>query len=249
MTHVLDDLELYAVGALAAERGEAIAEHLRVCATCRAAADDLAEVVSSLADAVPPREPPGRLKERILAAASGDVRRRWSLPRLPRIAIDPRLVALAAVIVLLLGFDADRTLRLQAVQTELQTVQAERDGYGIILLTAAQGGRTWYMAGVDQWKGMGGNLIQPGSGQPAVVLFHDLHPTSVGQFYALWLISPDGKWVRGTSFRPDGERIQMVPVGQELAGFERCAVTVEAGASGKREGPIVMQSRIAPPSQ
>jgi hypothetical protein len=54
--------------------------------------------------------------------------------------------------------------------------------------------------------------------------------------------------VRGTSFRADGRELQLVTVGQELAGFERCAVTIEQGASGKREGPIVMQSRIAPPA-
>jgi hypothetical protein len=41
----------------------------------------------------------------------------------------------------------------------------------------------------------------------------------------------------------------MVEVGQELAGFEQCAVTVETSASGKREGPLVMQSRIVPPSR
>ncbi len=242
MSHVLDDLELYAVGALTAERGDAVAGHLRSCAACRAAADELADVVASLAETVPPRDPPADLKDRILAAAAEDVRRQRRVVRLPRISLDPRILAMAAAIVLLLGFDANQTLRLQALE-------AERDEYERGLVNVALGGRTWYMAGVDQWKGMGGNLMQPASGQPAFVVFHDLRPLSEGQFYALWLISPDGKWVRGANFRPAGERIQMVQVGQELAGFERCAVTVESSATGKREGPVVMQSRIVPPSQ
>jgi hypothetical protein len=105
------------------------------------------------------------------------------------------------------------------------------------------------MAGVDQWKGTGGNLMQPATGQPAFVVFHDLRGLDQGQVYSLWLIAPDGKWVRGTNFRPGGDRLQSVVVGQDLGGFERCAVTVETSTSGKRAGPIVMQSRIAPPTQ
>jgi len=242
VTHVDDDLELYAVGALAPERAAEIAAHLRSCPSCRTAADEIDEVVAVLADAVPPREPPAGLKDRILAAAAADVRRQRQVVRLPRVRVDPRTLAMAATIVLLLGFGADQTLRLQ-------TVEAQRDEYQQGLANVARGGRTWYMAGLDQWQGSGGNLMQPSSGKPAFVLFHDLRPLSDGQLYALWLISPDGKWVRGANFRPAAERLQMVEVGQDLAGFEQCAVTVETQASGKREGPLVMQSRIAPPSR
>lgn len=242
MSHVVDDLELYAVGALPRERTEEVAAHLRGCDACRAAADEVAEVVASLADAVPPREPPADLKQRILAAAADDVRRQRPVFRLPRIGLDLRTLAMAAALVLLLGLDANQTLRVQALE-------AERAEYQAMAAKFAGGGRTWYMAGVEEWKGAGGNLMQPASGQPAFVAFHDLRPLSEGRVYTLWLISADGKWVRGTSFRPDGREPQMVAVGQELAGYERCAVTVESGSSGKREGPVVMQSRIVPPSQ
>ncbi len=242
MSHFLDDLELYAVGALPAERHEEITAHLRSCASCRAAAEELADVVATLAEAVPPREPPAGLRERILAAASEERPRPRPAFRLPRLAGDRRLLVVAASLLLLLGFGAERAVRLEAVRAEARASEAMAAPF-------AQGGRTWYMAGIDAWRGMGGNLLQPASGGAAVVLFHDLRPLPEGQQYALWLIAPDGKWVRGTSFRPDGRERQLVTVGQELAGFERCAVTVEMAPSGKREGPIVMQSRIAPPSQ
>ncbi len=226
MSHVLDDLELYAVEALPPERTAEVATHLRECASCRAAATEMGEVVAALADAVPLREPPAALKQRIIAAASQDVRRARPALRLPRLGLDLRLLAMAAALVLLLGFDANQTLRLQAVQADL-------DRYESLARNVAQGGRTWYMA----------------SGRPAFVVFHDLKRLDQGQLYALWLIAPDGKWVRGASFRPGDEAIQTVQVGQELAGFERCAVTVETSPTGKREGPVVMQSRIAPPAQ
>jgi anti-sigma-K factor RskA len=238
VTHVIDDLELYAVGALAPERSAEVAAHLRDCVPCRAALGEIDEVVASLADAVPPRDPPARLKTRILAAAEQDVRAAAAVRR-PRFAFDRRLLAAAAAFVIVAGFTAE-TMRLR-------TVEAEKAEYQAIAAKFAGGGRTWYMAGVEEWRGMGGNLMQPASGQPAFVVFHDLRELAPGQTYTLWLIAPDGKWVRGTSFRPDGRDLQLVEVGQELAGYSQCAVTVERSTSGKREGPVVMQSRIAPP--
>lgn len=238
MGHVTDDLELYAVGALPPPEGEAIAAHLAACEACRDAADDLADVVALLPDAVPLREPPAGLRARLIEAARAETPRpRW---RRPRLAPDLRLVAVGAAVFLLVGVDASETMRLR-------TVQAERDEYADVALSFAHGGRTWYMAGVDQWKGMGGNLVQPSSGDPAFVLFHGLQALPSGQTYTLWLISPEGKWKRGTSFSADGRQLQRVAVGLDLAGWERCAVTVEGSPEGRREGPIVMQSRIAPP--
>ena len=240
MSHVTDDLELHAVQALSTERMAEVEAHLRTCASCRAVADEIADVVAALADAVPLREPPADLRDRILAAAKRDVPAPRSA-RPFRVSFDPRVLAMAAAFVLALGLTAE-TMRLQ-------TVEAEKAEYERTLVGVALGGRTWYMAGIDEWKGMGGNLMQPASGQPAFVVFHDLRPLDEGKVYALWLIAPDGKWVRGTSFRPDGHKVQTVDVGQDLGGFSQCAVTVEASASGKRQGPLVMQSRIAPPSQ
>lgn len=240
MNHVTDDLELYAVGALPEARAGEIAVHLRSCVPCREALAEIEEVVASLADAVPPREPPAGLKARVLATAAQD-ERAPRVVRFPRIALDRRLLAAAAAFVIVLGLGAE-TMRLR-------TVEAEKAEYQAIAAKFAGGGRTWYMAGVEEWRGMGGNLMQPASGQSAFVVFHDLRELAPGQTYTLWLIAPDGKWVRGTSFRPDGRDLQLVEVGQELAGFSQCAVTVERSASGKREGPLVMQSRIVPLTQ
>ena len=242
MTHALDDLELYVMGILAPDRAREVERHLASCTDCRSAAADLEDVVGRLPDAIAPRDPTPELKARILSAARADVRPRAFALRLPRLGGDRRVLAMAATLVMLVAIGGERTWELQRAQDDTARYEAMANDF-------ARGGRTWYMAGVDQWKGMGGNLMQPASGDPAFVLFHDLKPVEPGQVYALWLISPDGKWVRGTSFRPDGRELQLVAVGQELAGYDRCAVTLEGGWNGKREGPIVMQSRIAPPSQ
>ncbi len=255
MTHVTDDLELYALGALPEDRASEVARHLSACPACRTAAAELADLVGLLPDAIPLRQPPAQLKTRILAAAGArPARGAW---RFPFTVPGARALAVAAALVVLLGVDVAQTRQMQAIQSDRAAIQADRaaiqtdrDEYEAMAENFAHGGRTWYMAGIaPDWKGMGGNLVQPASGDPAFVLFHDLRGLPDGQVYALWLISPDGKWIRGTSFRPDGRELQPVTLGQDLAGYERCAVTIESGAAAKREGPIVMQSRIAPPTQ
>lgn len=240
MSHVLDDLELHATGALPPERSAQVAAHLEGCASCRAAADEIAEIVGLLPEAVPPREPPAALRDRILAAARADLEREarpgilaWLRPRLGTLAV-------AATIALLVGVDANAMIRLERTQAELARYAGD-------LERVSHAERAWYMAGVDAWDGMGGTLIVQSNDRRPFVLFHDLRPLPDGRTYALWLIAPDGSWARGTSFGSDGNRYQLVDVGLELAGFEHCAVTVETGPSGKREGPLVMRSRIAPP--
>ena len=98
------------------------------------------------------------------------------------------------------------------------------------------------MVGLDQWQGSGGTLFSPGKPDLSpFVVFHDLRPLTGGAMYTVWLVDADGHRVRGANFAPN----LTVPV----ASFTQCAVTIEMSAEGKRAGPLVMQSRIAPPGQ
>lgn len=236
MTHVLDDLELYGLGALPAEAADRVARHLTRCASCRAAAAEIADVVGQLPDAIPLREPPPGLKARILEAARADavprrfaLRLPWSLPRLGVLAMAAALVALVAV-------DIDQALTVRSLQ-------AERAEYESVLADVAHGGRSWYMAGVDAWAGSGGDLVQPSNGEPAFVVFHGLPDIPSGQTYAVWLISPTGQWMRAASFRPDGNEVQTLRLAIRVNDYARCVVTMEsAPEGGDRAGPVVMAS-------
>ncbi len=74
--HVLDELEAYALGALGSTDAERVAQHLSTCASCRAEAATLAEVVDSLPDTVALREPRPALRDRLLQAATPEARSR-----------------------------------------------------------------------------------------------------------------------------------------------------------------------------
>lgn len=242
--HVIDELEPYALGALDRADAERIAEHLSTCASCRADAVALAEVVGELPATVALREPRPALRDRVLAAARADVkaapaRQTWSFGRA---RAWPVLVAgLAAAVIVLSAID------LSSYQ-QLQTASAERDGYAVVAESLRQGARVWYMAGKDDFAGSGGTLFDPrAEGKQPFVLFHDLRTIPPGKVLTVWLVSPDGAWARAATFNPDGRDIQVVQITMEVVGFDRCAVSLDDSPWGKH-GTVVMESRIAPPT-
>lgn len=243
--HVTDDLELYALGALDEPALARVTDHLAECPVCRAQAADLAGIVDALAGTLPGRQPPQALRVRILdsardAVSPGPQREiGWSV-RARRAA---PILALAAAVTLLVGVDVLNV-------TQLRAAEAERADYTATLDKVSRGGKAWYMAGVERWTGSGGTLFAPGAANKSpFVVFHDLQAAPTGSIYTLWLVDAEGKWVRGANFAPNGRVVQAVDLDVPIAGFDRCALTLETRVEGKREGPVVMQSRLAPPAQ
>lgn len=251
MMHVTEDLELYALGALAPIDRARVTAHLSECPACREQARAIDEVVQELPDTLPDREAPAGLRERVLASARADL----AAARAPRrdTAWVARLVrpglALAAVLWLAVG-GAMLVGENVRVARELDAVRAQSARFERIAEGIREGGRWWYMSGKDEWAGSGGTLIAPrAEGRPPFVVFHDLKPlANPKQIYTIWLVSADNTWVRGATFRPDGSDIQSVDVTAAIAGFDRCAVTIEDSAWGRRAGPVVMESRIVAPA-
>jgi len=251
--HVTDDLELYAVGALRPREAERVAAHLAQCPVCREELAGIATAVNALPGMVLLREPPAGLKERILAAAAAEaagptatpappVRRETSWTFRPTWSwLGVGALAAAAVLFLVLDLNSLRDLR---------AAETERAEYASIAAKVSHGGTNWYMVGLDQWQGSGGTLFSPGKPDLSpFVVFHDLRPLTGGAMYTVWLVDADGHWVRGANFAPNGDAIQNVDLTVPVASFTQCAVTIEMSAEGKRAGPLVMQSRIAPPGQ
>jgi len=249
--HVTDDLELYAVGALRPREAERVAAHLAECPVCREELAEIATAVNALPDMVLLREPPAGLKERILSAAAAEAaagptampappaRRETSWTFRPTWSwLGVGALAAAAFLFLVLDLNSLRDLR---------AAETERAEYASIAAKVSHGGTNWYMVGLDQWQGSGGTLFSPSKPDLSpFVVFHDLRPLTGGAMYTVWLVDADGHWMRGANFTPNGEAIQSVDLTIPVDSFAQCAVTIEMQSEGKRSGPLVMQSRIAP---
>lgn len=237
--HVADELELYALGALTDDEAGRVADHLAACAACRTAAASLMDIVSALPETVAPREPSAGLRERILRSARATAGAPRAARPFPLRLYRSRFVTagLAAAVIVLAAVSLDGRARLRDAEADTREI-VER------VSTSA---RTWYMSGTGAFEGSGGTLIAPQRG-PAFVLFHDLKPIEPGTRYTLWLVSPEGRWLRTVSFRPDGGTFQTVDLATNVAGYDRCLLVLDSGAATPAEAPVVMQSRIAPPS-
>ena len=62
----------HAFSALEPDEDRAVLEHLPHCAECRRALDEALEIVAALGAAVPPVEPPARLRGRVLEAVRAE---------------------------------------------------------------------------------------------------------------------------------------------------------------------------------
>jgi hypothetical protein len=250
MIHVTDELELYALGALPPVDRARVAAHLSECPACREQARAIDEIVQELPETLPDRGAPGALRERILASARAEA----VADRAPRdTAWVARLVrpALALAVALWLAVGAAALVGENVrLSSEYRAVVGQAAKYERIAEGIREGGRWWYMGGKDEWAGSGGTLVAPrAEGRPPFVVFHDLKPLAgPKQLYTIWLVSGDNTWVRGATFTPDGSDLQAVDVTAPIAGFDRCAVTIEESAWGRRAGPVVMESRIVPPT-
>lgn len=242
MSHVVDDLELYVLGVLPPATRAEVERHLVDCAECGAEATALTDVIAAIHETLPDREPAPKLRRRILASAaparavSPAARRRTPRAWLPAAALAAAAIALAVMSVGVVQ-------QLEAARSDLAATQGRLAATQAIAERVSHGGRNWYMSGVEQWKGSGGMLFVP-QGSPAYVVFHDLPAVPAGSNYTIWLVDAEGRWVRGASFAPADSAVRMVDVGVPVDGFDRCAVTLETQISGKRAGPIVMQSRM-----
>lgn len=244
MTHVLEELELYAVDALPATDRDRVTAHLAGCPACEGELRMIARVVDALPEAAPDREPPPLLRERILRSATIDApavvatraRASWA-PR--RLAV----AGLAAAAVVLAAIDVGALGQLRSTADELSVLDRT-------LVDVSHAERAWYMGGTGDYAGSGGTLYVAGKTGRAFVLFHDLRPIAPTARYAVWLITTDGqRWTRAASFLPDGQPYQRIDIDAQVVAYRRCAVTVETTTTERPLGPVAMESNIGPPAQ
>jgi anti-sigma-K factor RskA len=232
-----------ALGAVDADELRAAREHLETCAEPHAELRSFLGVDVVLAAGLDPVEPSAALRDRLMSsiaatprapapspelASSEQPRRGWLDWLSPRVARPLALAGVAAAIV------------LAVVSVSLSGQLTERDQAMRQVADAISGGEVAYRVAGD--NGRGYVVDTPGTGSSFVVA--DVGALDANQLYELWLIGADGTPVDVGTFRPSGEAVAVIPVEQDLTGFNTFAVTVESERVESPTMPIVMLGEI-----
>lgn len=226
----------FSFGALEPAQRRELLEHLERCREPHDAARSARGVSFALASSLEPIPPSPELRQRLMttiaATAQDDaVMPRGSAAEAPRrrplpIAVDPpflgwlppswaRGLAVGGVAA---------TIVLAVVGVSLSTQLRERDD----TLRAAAHAISVGSATI-RIEGLAGNgyLVEtPGAG--AALILAGVQQLPDDRLYELWLIPADGAPVPAGTFTPAGDELAVVPVEQDLQGYELFAVTIEA---------------------
>lgn len=221
----------WVLGALDADEATSLRIHVEGCATCQQAAARLQRAAGALPLEVEEVEPPARLRERVLVAATAartstvpsaparkrlvPVGRRWKPVATIEVGRLPALAAAATVLLaLLIGLVAGDLIGRKSVPTvPAQVVRFQLVGHG------------------DLAKAHG-TVIDLKPDGVALVDFGGLPPLAKGKVYQLWLITPGGHPDSAAVFVPDSNGAKVVLVSMPLNGYSQMAVTSEDGPDG-----------------
>ncbi len=217
-SHVLELLPDFVLGQLDDGELVEVAAHLQGCGRCQSALDDYHDMLEALPLAVPQREPPQGLEEKVLLAvekarASGlEPKPAPARPR--RLLLDwLRSPAWALVSLVLLGLLAAFNLYLwdQLRQPPLPTT----------LETVA-------LQGTDYYPEATGIMIVGGDGSVGTLVVDKLDMLQPSQEYQLWLVL-DGEFEDGGMIRidEDGYGVKYIHADRPLLSYTSFDITIE----------------------
>jgi len=243
--HIEELLAAYALEALEVEEKLKVEAHLESCAVCQRAFNDYLAVSEGLMAALPPKEPPARIRAILLAQTARNLSipswiERWQT-WLPQVVA---FSALAAVLVLVI-FNINllrRTNQILELQEEMaQQNQAYQTAFALLSYPDSQ------VAVIDDGV-VYGTLVYDPDGQIAVLNIWGLETLPDGQDYQVWLIEPDQTRINGGVFKSSDQSEYVSFVIESPTSFESFigfGVTIEpAGGSPGPTGPRIFGTEL-----
>lgn len=240
-----EDLALLAMGSLEGDARMALETHLQGCAACRRELEWLRGDMALLSLSTAGPKPPGRSRERLMAAIAREPRRATA-PKRWRWMLTPWLAAAALVLVVVFLGRQNSALREQIAGMQSEAAKDQlvlrRAREIVSTLTASDAMRVTLVAAKAPPQPQGraiymrdrSNLIFIASNMPAV---------PAQKAYELWLIPARGAPIPAGVFKPDAHGSATVvnpplPAGVEAKAF---AITIEPEAGSTTPTlPIVM---------
>jgi anti-sigma-K factor RskA len=250
-----EDLVLLAMGSLEGDDRQALETHLQECAACRRELESLRGDMALLSLSTVGPKPPGRSRERLMAAVAREPRGaaapkrssfQRSSPRRSWWMLAPSLVAAAlALMVVLLGRqNSGLREQIAGMQSDAaaQRVELRRAREIVSTLTASDAMRVTLVAAKTPPQPQG-KAIYVRDRSDLIFIANNMPVAPPKKAYELWLIPTSGAPIPAGVFKPDAHGSATVvnpplPAGIEAKAF---AITIEPEAGSTTPTmPIVM---------
>jgi anti-sigma-K factor RskA len=232
-----ENLAAYALGALDAEHIPALEAHLAECLECQSELEDYLSITTGLLQAVPSREPPQRLRRRLIDQLPVH-QTRVSKPLVnifERFPVWQAASTLAMLFLLILNIFSSLQIRDLRQQ---QAMLANRLAYDQIAIAMLAYPSTQALPVIADVEDIAGSMLVDEDKNTAVLVLWNLPPLGAEQTYQIWLIDADGKRLSGGLFRPatvQGYTTATIQSPRPLREFVGIGVTVEP--EGGSPGP------------
>ena len=246
---MLDEVAVYALGAMDAAGAARIRTHIESCAECRAEYDALRGTAVTLATAVQNDYAPASelLKARIMreVRASAPAPNVAVSPRARNVSWPPYLVAAACFAIAIALSIQNLSLLERARSAQTQLAQMQQRSSGLSRDISAE--RSTIADLVDEhakrYEASNGEVVKVNG--RLYITMHDLSTPPKGKVYQAWTLPKGGKvMVPSLTFVPDSHGVAVVSLPVEAGSIAAVAVSVEPDGGSKHptSKPVLVQA-------
>jgi len=241
---MLDDVAVYALGALPAAEAARVRAHLATCAECRAEYEALAPAALAIAQSAPDAEPSALLRARIMRGIREESKPERA--RATRAFVWPAyLVAAACFAIAVISSLWNLSLMEQLKSAQTQATQTERNASGLARNLADEKTMVADLLESDaqRYNVNDGQVVRVR--QHLYITLHDLAVPPHGKVYQAWTLPKGSKAMApSVTFVPNAHGVAVVELGVDARSTDAVAVSIEpeGGSKAPTTKPVLVQA-------
>jgi len=241
---MLDDVAVYALGALPAPEAERIHAHIATCEECRDEYQALAPAALALAHDTPDAEPSVLLKARLMRQVRGEAPARTATTSRP-LVWPAYLVAAACFIIAVFSSLSNLSLMQQLKSSQTQLAQESRNASGLARNLADEKTMVAELAepAAQRYNVNDGQVVRVNN--HLYITLHDLAAPPRGKVYQAWTLPKGSKTMApSVTFVPNAQGVAVIAVPADARETDAVAVSVEpeGGSKAPTSKPVVVQA-------
>ncbi|HVA28624.1 MAG TPA: anti-sigma factor [Candidatus Baltobacteraceae bacterium] len=241
---MLDDVAVYALGALAAPEAARVRAHIANCAQCKAEYDALAPAALAIAHDAPEAEPSALLRARIMRGVRAEASAKPKAASRP-LVWPAYLVAAACFAIAVVSSLANLSLMEQLKSAQTQVALTERNTSGLARNLADEKTMVTDLedTNAQRYNVGDGQIVRVGD--RLYVTLHDLASPPHGKVYQAWTLPKGAKAMApSVTFVPNSHGVAVIALGVDARITDAVAVSIEpeGGSKAPTTKPLLVQT-------